>query len=139
MKSFWMGLPVLIFASSLALPSGVSADTLSQSAVVTVRATVLPARYVIVDERGVITSIITNTSQDVIPTAYLGSISPENARPLTPQLLESYQKIIKNLDITGPGVIYKRPVVAVASARNQQPQTAKAQVLKILQKNRNNT
>jgi hypothetical protein len=123
-----------IFASFVAaifivLPISASADTLSQTVIVTVRATVQPARYIIVDNHGTIQSIISNTSEDVTPTVYLGSIKQENAVPLSPQTLESYRQIVEGLHATGPGVLYRRPPATTASAHK--PQT---NILGLIQK-----
>lgn len=70
------------------------ARTLSSSQELTVTAVVPAHRDIIVDNRGKILTITSNTLEDITPKVFLGSVTPENEQVLTPELLQEYRRLV---------------------------------------------
>jgi hypothetical protein len=98
------------------LPAGtVAADTISSVQELHVSAKVLPMRHIIVDPTGQIIEITSNTSQDVTPQVFESSDKPENQRPLSDEIYQSYQRYT-SAGNSKPGILYQR-VQEVTAAR----------------------
>jgi hypothetical protein len=94
-----------------------SADTISISQTITVKAVIAPARYVIVNSSGRILSVLSNTEESVIPSVYLDTIQSPKQR-LTPVLQKQYQAILAAHKGSSVGTVYTykpKPVTSVAS------------------------
>ena len=72
---------------------------------ITITATVLPARYVIVDKDGSITRITSNTDEAVAPRTYREAIKPGNEATLSPIAQKQYEQVI-NSAVNKVGVLY---------------------------------
>lgn len=97
----------------MAVPASAAADTISVTQVITITATVAPARSIVVDDAGRILSIVSNTNEAVIPTVYVNKVHGEE-RPLTPDLQSKYDSIIAqqtNLNGVEIPVAKPQPVV----------------------------
>jgi hypothetical protein len=91
-----------------------SADTISVARVITIHARILPARYIILNDAGVITEIDSNTSEDVQPKVYVHDThQAANQRRLTAELQREYDQIMAGIAQPGPGVLYKRTAVSM--------------------------
>jgi hypothetical protein len=103
------------FMIALLIPFGVSAPVFADSQSITqeihVTAVVPSHRDIVLDYRGNISQIFSNTKDDVTPDAYRGSVSPGNKRPLSPELYAQYRKLVP-VGTARYGTLYKRPVVA---------------------------
>lgn len=98
---FAICLGVFVFA-----PPVSAATVTGGSTVITGR--VLPVRYVVVDEQGVIQRIISNTPENVTPKVHLGAIdSPEI--PLSADLALQYEKALATLDMERPADYVRKP------------------------------
>ncbi len=111
------GLLVLLL---VCVPVTVQADTVSDSQEIGVRATVLPARYIILDFTGRISQILSNTAENVTPSVYRDKIAAGRELPLTAQLLTQYNSLLATVSRPGPGVLY-RQAEATVLATMQQP------------------
>jgi hypothetical protein len=95
----------LVCSFMLMSTPGVSADTISVSQTITVTAVIAPARYIIVNKTGIITSILSNSAQDVAPKVYLGN--PQGVQQsLTPALQKKYESILLHYHGNKVGTIY---------------------------------
>jgi len=98
---FGVGVFLVLFTQPVNAQSSVSIE-------ITVTATILPARYVILDDDG-IKQIISNTNEQVEPKVYKEKILPSNQVVLSEETLSDYSGIIKNLEGKNQiGVIYTR-------------------------------
>jgi len=68
---------------------------------------VLPAQHVIVDERGMITEILSNTEKDIMPTVYAHSLAKSNIIEMTPDIYAQYRQLVPEGQ-SQVGVLYKR-------------------------------
>ena len=85
----------------------VSAATVSGGSTV-ISGRVLPVRYIVVDEQGVIQRIISNTPENVTPKVHLGAIdSPEI--PLSADLALQYEEVLATLDMERPADYVRKP------------------------------
>lgn len=93
---------VLFVGTSPAFAAVVSGAT------TTITAVILPVRYVLLDNQGDITEIISNTTADVTPRVYETSFQSSEL-PLTPKLNQQYIKLLQGIQTTHFGTIYSRP------------------------------
>lgn len=75
------------------MPSTASAETKSVTQIITITATVLPARSIVVNDRGQMTKIYSNTDQDVTPKVYVNK-APGELGVMTPELQKQYDSIM---------------------------------------------
>jgi hypothetical protein len=101
----------------------VSAGTISVSGKITVTAIVAPQHYVIINDSGTITEIISNSNQDTVPLVYKDKVIKGNEMPLTPEIYAQYNKIIKP-GKSYIGTIYKQPSAATVINRPYSSQTS---------------
>lgn len=87
----------------------VSATTASGGSTV-ISGRVLPVRYVIVDDDGVIQRIISNTPEKVTPRVHLGAINGEQI-PLSADIAARYEKDIAKLNMERPADYARKPPV----------------------------
>lgn len=83
----------------------ISASPVSAAETV-VTAQVAPVRHVVVNDRGVILQIISNTSEDVTPITHLNHAQGEQV-VLTDEIRARYEKTVARLDMSKPA-IYER-------------------------------
>lgn len=101
---------VLVAVCAPLLPMSALADTLSITQTITVRATVLPARSIVVNDAGQMIKIYSNTNEAITPKVYLNH-APGAQAAMTPALQQQYDAIItskKNLE----GVAIDVPIPA---------------------------
>jgi hypothetical protein len=80
-----------------------------------VNAVILPHRYIVVDAKGNILEIDSNTSQDVLPEVFLGTIAVGHKQSLDDTLYKQYQQILAaRPGPHGVGVLYKQPANRVS-------------------------
>lgn len=90
----------------IGLPNSSSAQTISVSQQIIVTATILPAKYVIVDANDRILQIISNTSdRDVQPSVYRNVVKTENFIQPTAQINSDIAKLLNGKAIK-PGILY---------------------------------
>lgn len=107
----------------LMVPSAaVSADTVSVSQKIVVRAVVLPAREIVVSpqDESKIVAIYSNTSTSVTPTVHIGSVTGPEV-PLTPDLQQQYDSLLAAYSHLSAGIIQP---TAAETARLSQARTA---------------
>ena len=108
MKQWRIGLIIL---AAVAVPVIGNATTSAQRFVVSepiyITARVLPTHTVIVNEQGIITEIISNTTEDVIPKVFVNESLKENERPLTPEIYEQYKDLVSPGE-SRIGTLYER-------------------------------
>lgn len=71
---------------------------------------VLPAQHIVIDEKGEVIKIFSNTSEDVTPKVYLAEIASGNKRSLTPQILERYRELVPP-GSAEPGILYQKSIL----------------------------
>ncbi|MDB5184819.1 MAG: hypothetical protein JWN38_627 [Candidatus Saccharibacteria bacterium] len=101
---------LVVLASSLVATRPASADTVSVTQRVIIRAVILPATYVTVDSQGHILRIDSNTTEDINPFVYENTVKPGNQRPLTPAIMNAFRQLVP-LGKNHVGVLYQRPQV----------------------------
>lgn len=102
-----LGVLVLVFSASFVSSPFASADvTYSQK--IEVHAVIAPARYIILNQQGQISQILSNTKQPVQPTVYKEAIKTENLTYLTADIESQYVTLL-NGNINSIGVLYKTP------------------------------
>jgi hypothetical protein len=109
----WRGFGLLLLTLLVPLfTSGqVFAATLSSTQELHVTATIPSHRDIIIDSKGQIVSITSNTPEDVQPDVYLLSPEPNNQKPLTDTLYKQYRKYVPE-GTAKYGVLYQRSVLA---------------------------
>ena len=86
---------------------GADASTITVEQELTVTAKILPKRMVLVDPAGHIQSVVSNTSEDVMPEIYRGSISPDNRIDSDDRIMADYRRLAKP-ETAKAGVLYER-------------------------------
>lgn len=94
-------LVTVILANALILAT----ETASNS--ITVVATVLPQRMIIVDENLTIQKVISNTAEEIRPVVVLGEVDGKEI-PYSQSIVEQYQSLKTSLNFSKPGVVYQR-------------------------------
>lgn len=81
-------------------------------------------RDIIIDYRGDIIEIVSNTTKDVTPDVYLMEVADANKRPLTAELLHQYRSHVPE-GSGNAGVLYQRglPLTLLGKARFSWQQT----------------
>lgn len=104
---------LILLSISLALPLlyGSQARAATEPIVqeLHVTAVVPHHRDIIIDQTGTILEIASNTTKDVRPTVYLGSIAPKNKKPLTDKLYKQYRQHVP-IGTADYGVLYQRSI-----------------------------
>ena len=99
-------MPPPTIAASLAVRDTTHASSVSA---VQVNGSVLGSRAAVVDERGVIVAIFSNTPDPMAPVAvWLGSVSGLALDP-TPSVMNQYEKLKTKVDWGRTGLVYQRP------------------------------
>jgi len=101
---------IITVASVLIVSSVVSALVSSnnpQSGSYVVLASVSPVRYIIIDSNFRITEVISNTSEDVIPTVLINSVNGSPA-PYTDSIRTQFTKLSHTIDFSKAGIVYQR-------------------------------
>lgn len=80
----------------------------SSSDTITVVASVLPQRSIIVNDDLTIQQIYSNTAKDVRPEVYLNKLDGEQIA-YTDSITRQYQTLKNSLDFIEPGLVYERP------------------------------
>ena len=100
MKRFLASLTAIVFVvATLVVPASASAQTLSVTQEITITARVLPARSIVVNDKGQMIRIYSNTDENVTPMVYINK-APGEQTALTPKLKKQYQAVLaqhKNL------------------------------------------
>src|SRR5689334_4660334 len=89
-----------------------------------VKAEVLEHRDIILDNRGQILRIISNTLQDVTPVVYVSDTIPENQRPLTDELYQQYRRLVPE-GTAKYGTLYEARVTLTTAPSNLSPRDTK--------------
>lgn len=84
---------VALAALLISVPAGASAETLSDSHQVQVRAIVPPNQFIIINDAGQITEIDSNSSLMVTPKVYKNHISENMQTALTDRIYDAYLKL----------------------------------------------
>lgn len=71
---------------------------------------VLPAQHIVINEKGEITQILSNTSEDVMPKVYLKEIASGNERSITPEIQERYRQLVPP-GSAKPGILYQKSIL----------------------------
>lgn len=108
---------MLTFVVILGISGSVEARTVSVSQRVTVTAVVAPASYIVIDDNEKIQRIDSNTSQDVTPKVYIGSVAAGNERELTPAIYAAYLREVPK-GANRVGTLYQRNVINASSLVN---------------------
>lgn len=96
-----------------------SADSLSTTQVITITATVAPARSIVVNDQHQMTMIYSNTAENVTPKVYLNK-APGPELALTPQLLSQYNQIMSHTkNKVGVAIPVNPPLATTLSAKLQ--------------------
>ena len=91
----------LVILSFVAFAQNVGKENL------TVVATVLPVRIIVVDNNFVIKQIISNTEEDVRPLVVLNTQDGKEV-PYTDSIRKQYDSIKKSISFVRPGLVYER-------------------------------
>lgn len=112
MKKFWSTVAIALLLSPI---GSVAADTISVSQVIHITGVVPPMRNIIVDGRGNIIEITSNTPESVMPKVYLNSFTgPE--LPLTPIVLKDFEAKTKHVDMQSKELHFSAPNPMAARA-----------------------
>lgn len=119
MKRFGKLLAIAVAGLAFSLmPASASAQTISITQTITITATVAHARTIIVNDKGQMTKIYSNTAQDVTPKVYLNDF-PGESRPLTPALVKQYRQVIdRQKNLVGVAIPVEPPVATGDSVRS---------------------
>jgi hypothetical protein len=82
---------------------------------ITVTAIVPSHRDIILDKKGQIVEIDSNTKEDVTPDVYAGSYSDAHKQPLTDEVYAEYRTHVP-AGTAKYGVLYKRPIAVLATS-----------------------
>jgi hypothetical protein len=85
---------VLTFSIIVGSTIPVAAESLPSTQEIKVTAVVPSHRDIVLDNKGRITQITSNTLEDVTPGVYAGDIRPQNKKDLTPALMTEYRKYV---------------------------------------------
>lgn len=96
-----------VFAIVGALLLAPQAHAQVQVAETVITAQVMGVRHIVVDRRGTITQIVSNTSEDVAPIAHLDDLLGKQVS-ISAETERSYREIIANTDMSHAGVVYVR-------------------------------
>lgn len=105
------GFMVVLLLPLLVSSGNAVAETLSTTQELHVRAVVPGHRDVVVDTKGQIMEITSNTLEDTTPTVYFMKIDEKTQRPLTSELMTAYRKLVPE-GTAKYGVLYKRTFLA---------------------------
>lgn len=95
----------MVALSMLSISSPAFADSASGSSVI-IMATIAPVREIVVDDRGVVIEILSNTNEDVTPKVYRNK--PDTVPvALSSAIYSSYKLAMKRVDTRRTGVVYK--------------------------------
>lgn len=106
---FWTVLFTVLFTNIILYA------TEQRSAPVTIIASILPVRYIVVDDTFTIMEILSNTDLDVRPVVFLHSLDGEEI-PYSESVRKQYQDLKPTLNFSQPGKVYTyeaRPVQAL--------------------------
>lgn len=78
-----------------------------QAAETVITARVMGVRHIVVDRRGVITQIVSNTPEDVVPIAHLDDLLGKQVS-ISTETEQAYREIIAKTDMSRAGVVYLR-------------------------------
>ncbi|HUD05339.1 MAG TPA: hypothetical protein VMR18_00245 [Candidatus Saccharimonadales bacterium] len=76
------------------------------SGTIVVTAVIAPVRYVLIDNKGNIKEILSNTKENITPKVYINSLSSSQAT-LTIQVYQRYEAIIDKVNTKRTGIIYQ--------------------------------
>jgi hypothetical protein len=101
----------------------VFAATESVTREITITAVVPSHRDILIDKKGNIVEINSNTKDDVTPDVYSLKYAPENKRDLTPEMYAEYRKYVP-AGTAKYGNLYKRPPAASILSVGNKPLTS---------------
>ena len=96
MRKFWSALAIVLVLLPI---GGASAGTISISQEIHLRGVVPDMRFIVVNARGSIVEITSNTPHTVTPRVFLNSLQSGTELPLTPGLLKDYEQKIQGKDL----------------------------------------
>ncbi|HSX36526.1 MAG TPA: hypothetical protein VLG13_00155, partial [Patescibacteria group bacterium] len=96
-RLFW-GLVLLFVVAPLGAGQA-SADSMSVSVEIHITGIVPAMRNIVVDARGNIIEITSNTPDNVTPKVYLGSLQNGNEVPLTTAIQKDYEQKVQGKDL----------------------------------------
>ncbi len=97
----------LITLLTVLLANALLLATETTSSTITVVATVLPQRIIVVDQNLTIQKIISNTAEETRPRVVLGEVDGKEV-PYSQSIIEQYQSIKSSLNFSKPGLVYQR-------------------------------
>jgi homoserine trans-succinylase len=111
MSGFFRKLPRLLTGSVLVflllfLNSNTALAQAQTSGTIVVTAVIAPVRYVLIDNKGNIKEILSNTKENITPKVYINSLSSSQAT-LTIQVYQRYEAIIDKVNTKRTGIIYQ--------------------------------
>lgn len=110
---------IIVLSMALMLPL-VSGGTVAVAESITheiqVTAIVPARRDILVDKKGQIVQITSNTTEDVTPTVYAGNVSEKNKQQLTAEIYEQYREHIPE-GTAKYGILYQRTVISMLSVK----------------------
>lgn len=89
----------------LAMPAPVSAATQTKTDTLQVRAEVVSAQTIVIDEQSRILEIMSNSTEAVTPRVFLRQVDAANQLPLTPEIYRQYRLLVPEHTLK-PGVLY---------------------------------
>ncbi|HSX36638.1 MAG TPA: hypothetical protein VLG13_00750 [Patescibacteria group bacterium] len=115
MKRLFWGLVLLFVVAPLGAGQA-HADSMSVSVEIHITGIVPPMRNIVVDAKGNIIEITSNTPENVTPKVYVGSLQNGNEVPLTTAIQKDYEQKVQGKDLHSTDLHFSRSA----------PQTAKA-------------
>ena len=118
MRRSFAALAALVSAIVLTMPAAAFADVSTAQGKITLEGVMPPMRYIILSTSGQITEIISNTTDNVIPVAYYGSLQGPQA-VVTKSLLNKYTSLISKMSLSDGN--YPITPVGQAPSNAEQP------------------
>lgn len=85
-----------------------SAETITKSGKINVKARVIPAHTIVIDEQGEVVRITSNTSEEITqPRVFMVQIAAGNEKPLTDDIYKEYRRLVSPRQ-GKPGTLYDR-------------------------------
>jgi len=111
-RTFWspivLTVAFIVLGSTLLLNTccAVAPSPATNSSVV-ISAVIAPVRYILVNDQGIITEILSNSQENVMPTVYKNKLGSEPIT-LSRAIYSQYISLMTNISSNHNGVIYRR-------------------------------
>lgn len=114
MKQLGAFITILVLALTFS-GSSAAAETVSASSQLHIYAQVTARQAITVNLAGEIVQIASNTTEDIAPRVYVGSVLPENEIPLTNAVYVAYRQYVP-AGSAHPGILYENQNDTVLSS-----------------------